>query len=81
MKHEAVYVSIAECGVVSGTAVVIDVLRAYTTAAWAFHLGVERIVLCDDLDEALRLKASIPGSLALKDSGPMRGVRAVEFPD
>ena len=80
MKHEAVYVGIDGCGAVSGTAVVIDVLRAYTTAAWAFHLGVECIVLSDDLDEALRLKASIPGALALKDSRPYDGFDLTNSP-
>ena len=80
MSHEAVYLSIAECGAVSGTAVVIDVLRAYTTAAWAFHLGVERIVLTDDVDEALRLKAAIPGALALKDSRPVEGFELSNSP-
>lgn len=80
MKHEAIYVSIAECGMVSGTAVVIDVLRAYTTAAWAFHLGVERIVLSNDTDAALRLKASLPGALALKDSRPYDGFDLTNSP-
>ncbi len=80
MKHEAVYVGIDECGAVSGTAVVIDVLRAYTTAAWAFHLGVVFIVLSDDLDEALQLKASIPGALALKDSEPAEGFELSNAP-
>jgi 2-phosphosulfolactate phosphatase len=80
VKHEAAYLSIAECGAVSGTAVVIDVLRAYTTAAWAFHLGVERIVLTEDVDEALRLKASIPGALALKDSDPVAGFELSNSP-
>jgi len=80
VRHEAVYVGIAECGGVSGTAVVIDVLRAYTTAAWAFQLGIERIVLSDDIDEALRLKASIPGALALKDSKPVEGFELSNSP-
>ena len=40
-----------------GTAVVVDVMRAFTTASWAFELGVERIVLAESLDEALRYKA------------------------
>ncbi len=51
----------------SGVAVVIDVVRAFTTAAWAFERGIERIVLTDDLAEALQLKSQVPGSLALKD--------------
>ena len=48
----------------SGGAVVIDVLRAFTVTAWAFHLGAERIVLLRGLDEALALKARTPGALA-----------------
>jgi 2-phosphosulfolactate phosphatase len=80
VSPDAVYLSIAECGVVSGTAVVIDVLRAYTTAAWAFHLGVERIVLTDDIAGALRIKASIPGSLAMKDAEPSEGFELSNSP-
>jgi 2-phosphosulfolactate phosphatase len=53
-----------------GVGVVIDVMRAFTVAAWAFHLGAEKIVLLDDLDEALALKAVDPGSLAFRD-GPL----------
>ena len=74
------YVSIAECDQVRGTAVVIDVLRAFSTAAWAFHLGVDRIVLTDDLDQALKIKASIPGALAMKDSTPMEGFELSNSP-
>jgi 2-phosphosulfolactate phosphatase len=80
VSHEAVYLSIAECGAVSGTAVVIDVYRAYTTAAWALHLGAERIVLSDEVDEALRIKATIPGALALKDSKPVEGFELSNSP-
>jgi 2-phosphosulfolactate phosphatase len=80
VQFEAVYVSIAECGVVSGTAVVIDVLRAYSTAAWAFHLGAERIVLSDDTETALSLKASLPGALGLKDSRPYEGFDLTNSP-
>jgi len=74
------YVSIAECDQVHGTAVVIDVLRAFSTAAWAFHLGVERIVLTADLDDALRIKASIPRALAMKDARPMEGFELSNSP-
>jgi 2-phosphosulfolactate phosphatase len=80
VRHEAVFVGIAECGQVEGTAVVVDVLRAYTTAAWAFHLGAERIILSDDVDEALRIKASIPAALALKDSNPVEGFELSNSP-
>jgi 2-phosphosulfolactate phosphatase len=74
------HVSIAECHRVKGTAVVIDVLRAFSTAAWAFHLGIERIVLSDDIDEALRIKAKLPGALAMKDSQPLAGFELSNSP-
>jgi len=74
------YLSIAECHRVRGTAVVIDVLRAFSTAAWAFHLGIERIVLSDDIDKALRIKAKLPGALAMKDSKPLAGFELSNSP-
>jgi 2-phosphosulfolactate phosphatase len=80
VEHEPIFVGTAESGVIAGTAVVVDVLRAYTTAAWAFHLGAERIVLSDDVEEALRLKASIPGAMALKDSKPVEGFELSNSP-
>jgi 2-phosphosulfolactate phosphatase len=80
MAFRPVYIGIAECEQVSGTAVVVDVLRAFTTAAWAFHLGVENIILSADLDEALQIKARFPGSLALKDSEPYPGFELSNSP-
>jgi 2-phosphosulfolactate phosphatase len=74
------FIGITDCDQVRGTAVVIDVLRAFSTAAWAFHLGVERIVLTAELDEALRIKAAIPGALAMKDSNPMPGFELSNSP-
>ncbi|HEX5368222.1 MAG TPA: 2-phosphosulfolactate phosphatase [Dehalococcoidia bacterium] len=74
------YVAIAECAGVHDTAVVIDVLRAFSTAAWAFELGADSIVLSDDVDEALEIKASIPGALALKDSRPYDGFELTNSP-
>ena len=74
------FVSISGCPAAPDVAVVIDVLRAFTTAAWAFELGVERIVLTDDLDEALRLKARLPGALAMKDGEPEPGFDLTNSP-
>ncbi|MGW1620034.1 2-phosphosulfolactate phosphatase [Streptomyces sp. NPDC002172] len=51
-------------------AVVVDVMRAFTVAAWAFRKGAERIVFAETLDEALELKARHPGWLAFQD-GPV----------
>lgn len=45
--------------------VVIDVLRAFTTAAYAFAAGAKRIWLVRSVDEALAMKAARPGVLAM----------------
>jgi 2-phosphosulfolactate phosphatase len=58
---------------VTGTVVVIDVLRAFTTAAWARHLGASHITLVADLAEALAIKAAEPGTLACCDGRPREG--------
>lgn len=64
----------------AGGAVVIDVLRAFTVTAWAFHLGAERIVLLRGLDEALALKARTPGALAFQDGEPLPGFDLANSP-
>ena len=43
-------------GAAGSIAVVIDVLRAFSCAAYMMHLGVEKLVLVTGPDEALRLK-------------------------
>ena len=80
MPFQPRYVSIDGAKSVHGTAVVLDVLRAYTTAAWALAIGAECIVLTDDIEEALALKARIPGSLAMKDSKPLPGFELSNSP-
>ncbi|MFD8463807.1 2-phosphosulfolactate phosphatase [Streptomyces cyaneofuscatus] len=61
-------------------AVVVDVMRACTVAAWAFAQGAEKIVLAESLDEALALKARHPDWVALKDGPPAPGFDAVNSP-
>jgi 2-phosphosulfolactate phosphatase len=56
-----------------GPTVVIDVFRAFSTAAWAFHGGAELIVLVAAVEEALELKAATPGMLAFADGVPRPG--------
>src|SRR6266496_1438681 len=73
MQWSPSFLSIEECRDVGGVVVAIDVMRAFTTAAWAFELGVARIVLTAELEEALALKAKLPGALALKDGEPAPG--------
>ncbi len=54
-----------------GVAVVVDVMRAYTTAAWAFHGGAQRIVLTDDVEDAVAIAGRIGGPVLLfKDGVP-----------
>jgi len=48
-----------------GAVVVVDVLRAFTTAAYAFAAGARRIWLVGSVDEALVMKAAHPGMLAM----------------
>ncbi len=61
-------------------AVVIDVMRAFTVAAWAFARGAERIVLAASEHGALELKEEHPGWPALKDGAPAAGFDAVNSP-
>jgi len=51
----------------NGVAVVIDVMRAYTVAAWALHAGAADIVLVDGIDEAVEVAARTSGALLFKD--------------
>ncbi|MFG2234231.1 2-phosphosulfolactate phosphatase [Streptomyces sp. NPDC048723] len=78
MNHR--FVGIPELTDVPRVAVVIDVMRAFTVAAWAFSRGAERIVLASSEDEALALKESHAGWLALKDGAPAAGFDTVNSP-
>ncbi|MCX4909947.1 2-phosphosulfolactate phosphatase [Streptomyces sp. NBC_00878] len=78
MDHH--FVGIPELTGVPRVAVVIDVMRAFTVAAWGFSRGVERIVLASTESEALALKESHSGWLALKDGPPAAGFDAVNSP-
>jgi 2-phosphosulfolactate phosphatase len=74
------FLGTAELVETPSVAVVIDVMRAFTVAAWAFALGAEKIVLAESLDEALALKARHPGWMALKDGPPAPGFDTVNSP-
>ncbi|MFB6836937.1 2-phosphosulfolactate phosphatase [Streptomyces sp. NPDC056361] len=77
---DARFVGIAELVEAPSVAVVVDVMRAFTVAGWAFAQGAEKIVLAESLDEALALKARHPGWVALKDGPPAPGFDAVNSP-
>ncbi|MFD6294940.1 2-phosphosulfolactate phosphatase [Streptomyces sp. NPDC060235] len=74
------FLAISELDDVPSVAVVVDVMRAFTVAAWAFAQGAEKIVLAESLDEALALKARHPSWTALKDGPPAPGFDAVNSP-
>ena len=61
---------------VRGPVVVVDVIRAFTTAAYAFGSGAAEIYLVGDVEEALAFKAANPGTIAL---GENRGLRPEGF--
>ena len=45
----------------TGAALVIDVFRAFTTAAIAFDRGAQRITLVAEVEEALEIRTKQPG--------------------
>ncbi|MFF8375375.1 2-phosphosulfolactate phosphatase [Streptomyces sp. NPDC015661] len=77
---DARFLGIADLTETPSVAVVVDVMRAYTVAAWAFAQGAEKIVLAESLDDALALKARHPDWAALKDGPPAPGFDMVNSP-
>ncbi|MCH8108566.1 MAG: 2-phosphosulfolactate phosphatase [Chloroflexi bacterium] len=59
-----------------GTAIIIDVYRAFTTAAIAFSRGVEKIILVAEVEEALELRNRGLGDLCM---GEVAGIRPDGF--
>jgi 2-phosphosulfolactate phosphatase len=77
---DARFAGIAELADAPSVAVVVDVMRAYTVAAWAFARGAEKILLAESLEDALALKDGHPDRLALKDGPPVPGFDLVNSP-
>ena len=59
-----------------GTVVIIDVFRAFTTAAVAFSNGAEKIILVAEVEEALSLRAQGAGDVCM---GEVDGIRPEGF--
>ena len=55
--------------VARGLVVVIDVLRAFTTAAYAFAGGATKILLVRTVEEALALRELVPDALLIGEVG------------
>ncbi len=71
--HRAV---LSSCGSATDLVVAIDVLRAFTTAAYLFSAGVEQIILISGVQEAFRLHKDLPDYLLL---GEVDGVQVPGF--
>jgi len=60
----------------TGTVVIVDVFRAFTTAAVAFARGADRIVIVPEVEEALRLRSEGVGKVCV---GEVNGIRPEGF--
>lgn len=79
-RVDSSFPGITELTETPSVAVVVDVMRAFTVAAWAFAQGAEKIVLAESLDEALALKDRHPDWATLKDGPPAPGFDLVNSP-
>lgn len=80
MPVRSTFIGIDDIREVPKTAVVIDVMRAFTVAAWAFARGAQRIVFAETLASARELKTRHPDWLALQDGAPLPGFDLVNSP-
>jgi 2-phosphosulfolactate phosphatase len=76
----SVFVGTAEVTTPPSVAVVVDVMRAFTVAAWAFARDAERIVFAATSQEASQLKARHPAWLAVRDGPPAAGFDLANSP-
>lgn len=70
------HTNLESCSQATGVVVVIDVLRAFTTAAYALEAGARQIIPVSTVEEALDLRARIPNALAM---GEVKGVKVKGF--
>ena len=63
------YATLETCHTAFGVVLIIDVLRAFSTAAYAFSRGAQEIRLVSTIEEALILKAQIPNSKVMGEVG------------
>jgi 2-phosphosulfolactate phosphatase len=70
------YTTLETCSTVTDTVVVIDVIRAFTTAAFAFAAGAQDITPANTVKEALALRERFPDALVMgsdRDRFPPEG--------
>lgn len=63
------YTNLETCHEATGLVVVIDVLRAFSNAAYAFSRGAKEIYPVGSVEEALKFKAETPNALAAGEVG------------
>lgn len=63
------YTNLETCHEATGIVIVIDVLRAFSTAAYAFSRGVKEILLVSTVEEALALRSQVPNSKVMGEVG------------
>jgi 2-phosphosulfolactate phosphatase len=63
------YTNLDDCHTAKGIVVIIDVLRAFSTAAYAFSRGAKQIMLVSSVEEALILRSQVPNSRAMGEVG------------
>lgn len=73
---EIEYLTNDTCHTAEGLVVVIDVLRAFSNAAYAFSMGAENITLVSTVEEAFKLKAKNPDALVI---GEVHGLKPEGF--
>jgi 2-phosphosulfolactate phosphatase len=73
--NDARFLPSSQLADVTGAVIVVDVIRAFTTAAFAFAAGAKEIYLVSTLDEALALKSE-KNAIAI---GEVKGRRPQQF--
>ena len=63
------YTHLEDCHTAQGVVIIIDVLRAFSTAAYAFSRGTKEILLVSTVEEALLLGSQIPNSKVMGEVG------------
>ena len=63
------YTDLEDCHTAQGVVIVIDVLRAFSTAAYAFSRGAKEILLVSSVEEALLLGSQIPSTKVMGEVG------------
>lgn len=69
-------VTLENCDEATGLVIVVDVLRAFTTAPFAIAGGAERLVLVSEVEEALALEERLPGAWTM---GEVEGIKPGVF--